>query len=216
MAIAPRLAVMELVMSRILRAVAFLAVANFVALHVAMAQSVDEKIAQAVLPLPEELRSEATVFEYDPDTGERIVLRQGGNHVECQPRNPDTGFTRCFPVSDAPRRDLSARLLAQGMSREELRDELAAAEADGRITPVPFGSLRYRLYDKDDRIQLLWVVSLPNATSEDLAMSTARQLARGPRSAVDDARRHTGGASDDTDQRHGFFEPGWGHFEGRH
>jgi len=139
------------------------------------AQSVDELIAQAVLPLPEDLRADATVYRYDSKTGERIVLRQGTNQVECEPRNPDTGFTRCYPVADAARRDLAAKLRAEGKSGEELDAALAAAEAAGEIKPTPFGSLRYRLYDKDDRIQLLWVVSLPNARSEDLGMSIASQ-----------------------------------------
>lgn len=161
-------------MKRILCSIALLA-ASVAVPQLGLAQSADEKISQAVLPLPEDLRGEATVFEYDSKTGERVVLRRGSNHVECQPRNPDTGFTRCFPVSDAARRDLAAKLRAQGMSGEELRAALAAAEADGTVEPVPFGSLRYRLYDKDDRIQLLWVVALPNATSEDLGMPTASQ-----------------------------------------
>jgi hypothetical protein len=139
------------------------------------AQSIEDRIAQAVLPLPEDLRADATVFTYDPATGERIVLRQGTNHVECQPRNAETGFTRCFPIADAARRDFAATLAAEGKSSDEIDAALLAAEAAGQIEPAPFGSLRYRLYDKDDRIQLLWVVSLPNAKSADLGMSTVSQ-----------------------------------------
>jgi len=139
------------------------------------AQTVDELIAQAVRPLPEDLRADATVFHYDAETGERNVLRQGTNHVECLRRSAETGFTRCHPVSTAARRDLSARLQAQGMSGDEVDAALAAAEAAGTIEPVPFASLRYRLYEDDDRIQLLWIVALPNAMAEDLAMPTASQ-----------------------------------------
>lgn len=141
----------------------------------AAAQTDEAMIAQAVLPLPEDLRADATVFTYDASTGERNVLRQGSNHVECQPRSAETGFTRCSPVSTAARRDLDAKLQAEGMSDEEVDAALAVAEAAGTVEPVPFGSLRYRLYEEDDRIQLLWIVSLPNATAEDLAMSTASQ-----------------------------------------
>lgn len=140
----------------------------------AIAQSMDELIAEAVLPLPEDLRAEATVFRYDPDTGGRETLRQGTNHVECQPKNLD-GFTRCFPVATAARRDLSARLVAEGLSDEAREAALAAAEAAGEIEPTPFGSIMYRLYDGDDRIRLLWVVLLPGATSEELGMATASQ-----------------------------------------
>jgi hypothetical protein len=165
---------MENMMKRILNTVALLIV-NVVAMQMLLAQSAGEKIAQAVLPLPEDLRAAATVFEYDPSTGERIVLKQGSNHVECQTKNPETGFTLCFGVADAAQRDLSAKLRAQGMSDEQLADALAAAEAQGSVEPAPFGSLLYRHYDKDDRIQLLWVVRLPNATSEQLGMPTASQ-----------------------------------------
>lgn len=140
----------------------------------ASAQSTDEIIASAVLPLPEALRAGATVYTYDEASGARIVLRAGSNQVECQPKNDD-GFTRCGPVAAGPRADLSAKLTAEGLSGEELQAALATAEERGAIQPRIFGSLRYRLYDKDDRIQLLWVVSLPNATAADLGMPTGSQ-----------------------------------------
>ena len=138
------------------------------------AQSVDELVAQAVRPLPEDLRADATVYTYDPKTGERKVLRQGSNHVECQPRN-EQGFTRCSSTATGPRRDHQAKLRAQGHSGEELQAAMRAAEEAGEVEPVPFGTLGYRLYEKDDRIQLLWVVRLPGATSEELGLSTASQ-----------------------------------------
>jgi hypothetical protein len=140
----------------------------------AIAQSVDELIAEAVLPLPEDLRADATVYRYNPETGVRDVLRQGTNHVECHPKNQD-GFTWCFPVATAVRRDLSARLIAEGVSDEDRQAAVATAEAAGEIEPTPFGSIIYRLYDGDDRIRLLWVVVLPGATSEELGMATASQ-----------------------------------------
>ena len=140
----------------------------------AIAQSVDELIAEAVLPLPEDLRADATVYRYNPETGVRDVLRQGTNQVECHPKNQD-GFTWCFPVATAARRDLSARLIAEGVSDEDRQAAVAAAEAAGEVEPTPFGSIIYRLYDGDDRIRLLWVVVLPGATSEELGMATASQ-----------------------------------------
>ena len=140
----------------------------------ATAQSVDELITQAVRPLPEDLQAGATVYSYDPDTGERRVLRQGTNQVECQP-TLDDGFTRCMPTASAARRDLTARLQAEGRSDEEVQAALEAATQAGTIGPNTFGTMRYRLYENDDRIQLLWVVRLPNATSEGLGISTASQ-----------------------------------------
>jgi hypothetical protein len=146
-----------------------------IAIPMAGAQDADPRIAEAVRPLPAELREDATVFSYDETTGERIVLRQGRNAVECLPKNPNTGFTRCYAVADSSRRDLMAKLAAEGKSPEETDAALVEAEAAGEIPPATFGGLRYRVYDDDDRIRFLWVVSLPNATSGQLGMSTASQ-----------------------------------------
>ena len=140
----------------------------------ARAQSA-QMISQALLPLPEDLRATSTVFDYNPDTGERIVLRAGTSDLECRPKDEETGFTRCYPTASAARRDLSARLTAQGMSGDELQAALAEAERRGQIQPRVFGSVSYRLYDKDDRIRLLMVVSVPNATAAQLGMSTGSQ-----------------------------------------
>lgn len=139
------------------------------------AASPDPRIEQAVLPLPEDLRADATVFVYDyKNGGKRNVLRQGSNHVECQPRN-DRGFTQCYPKATAKRRDYRAQLIAQGKDDEAIQQALMEAEQAGTIEPTPFGSIVYRLYEKNDRIQLLWVVLLPNAKAEDLALSLVSQ-----------------------------------------
>ena len=137
------------------------------------AQSTAELVAEAILPLPEGLRDGAAVYTYD-DAGSRVVLREGTNHVECQPKNAD-GFTRCESVLMGSRRDLAAKLTAEGLEGDDLRAALANAEAAGEIDPVPFGTLHYRHFDTGDRIQRLWLVRLPNATSEQLAMPTASQ-----------------------------------------
>ena len=85
-----------------------------------------DEIAQATLPLPEDLRAGATVYKYDAKTGERIVLRQGTNFVECMPRGDD-GFTWCYNKVSAPRRDFSAKLRAQGKSEKEIQAAVAEA-----------------------------------------------------------------------------------------
>ena len=139
-----------------------------------LAQSDQALIAQAVLPLPEDLRADATVYRYDPETGERIVLRQGSNQVECRPKDEE-GFTRCAPTANASRSDMSAKLRAQGMSDEDIAATLVSAEARGLIRPRVFGALSYRLYDEPDRIQLLWIISVPDATPEQLGMPTGSQ-----------------------------------------
>jgi hypothetical protein len=133
-----------------------------------------DEITQATLPLPEDLRAGATVYKYDTRTGERIVLRKGTNFVECQPRGGD-GFTWCYNTITAPRRDFAARLRAQGKSDKEIQQAVEAATKEGTIKPTPFGTMSYRLYGKKDRIQLLWVLSVPGATPESIGVSDGNQ-----------------------------------------
>jgi len=133
-----------------------------------------DPIAQATLPLPEDLRAGAAVYTYDKATGARKVLRPGTNFVECMPRGDD-GFTWCYNKVTAPRRDLQAKLHAEGKSDKEVQDAVAAATAAGTIKPTPFGTMSYRLYGKKDRIQLLWVMSVPNATPESIGVSEGSQ-----------------------------------------
>jgi len=137
------------------------------------AQSDAATIQKALSPLPEDLRADATVYTYD-DNGNRVTLKVGSNHVECQPTDAE-GFTRCGPVSQRARRDLQAKLSAQGLEGEELQLAMQKAEDEGRIPPRKFGSLSYRRFDTPDRIQYLMVVSLPNASAEELGMPTGSQ-----------------------------------------
>jgi hypothetical protein len=136
-------------------------------------QAADE-ITQATLPLPEDLRAGAGVYKYDPKTGDRIVLRKGTNFVECMPRGAD-GFTWCYNTVTAPRRDFTAKLRAQGKTDKEIPEAVAAATSAGTIKPTPFGTMSYRLYGKKDRIQLLWVLSVPGATADSIGVSDGSQ-----------------------------------------
>src|SRR5262245_12061409 len=133
-----------------------------------------DEIAQATLPLPEDLRAGATVYKYDPKTGERITLRKGTNSLECSPRGAD-GFTWCYHAVTGPRRDLSAKLRAQGKSDKEIQDATAEATKAGTIKPTPYGTMMYRLYGKKDRIQLLWVLVVPGATPDSIGVSDDSQ-----------------------------------------
>ena len=85
------------------------------------AQSVDEFVAQAVTPLPEDLRAGATVLTYDLASRKRKVLRQGTNDLECRPRDPETLFTFCAHKATGPTWDLQAKLRAEGKSAEEIQ-----------------------------------------------------------------------------------------------
>ena len=129
-----------------------------------------DEVSQAVLPLPEDLRAGATVYKHDPKTGDRIVLRKGTNFAECTPRGAD-GFTWCYNQVTGPRRDFSAKLRAQGRTDAEVTAAVAAAAKAGTLAPTPFGTMSYRLYGKTDRIQLLWVLSVPGATADSIGVS---------------------------------------------
>ena len=133
-----------------------------------------DELSQATLPLPDDLRAEASVYKYDPKTGERVWLRKGTNFAECMTRGDD-GFTWCYNRATAARRDFSAKLRAQGKSDKEIQDAVAAATRDGTLKPAPFGTMSYRLYGKKDRIQLLWVLSVPGATPETIGVSEGSQ-----------------------------------------
>jgi len=94
--------------------------------------------------------------------------------VECTPRAAD-GFTWCYNTVTAPRRDFSAKLRAQGKSDKEVQEAVAAATRAGTLLAPPFGTMSYRLYGKKDRIQLLWVLSVPDATPETIGVSDGSQ-----------------------------------------
>jgi hypothetical protein len=95
--------------------------------------------------------------------------------LECTTRNEATGFTRCYHRDLAAESDLRAKLSAQGKDVQEISAALNEARAAGEIAAPPFGSLFYRLYEEEDRLKLLWVMRLPNATKEQLGMSIGSQ-----------------------------------------
>ena len=140
----------------------------------AHAQAEDPRIAEAIKPLPDDLKTGATVVAYDKTTGARSVLRQGKNDIECQPK-ADDGFVRCYNKILGPRRDLEAKLRAEKKSDKEVTDAVQDALKAGTIKAAPFGSMSYRYSDDPQRIKLLWVMSVPNATPESVGVSTVSQ-----------------------------------------
>jgi len=139
-----------------------------------LAQPADPRIAEALKPLPDDLKADATVVAYDKATGARQVLRQGKNEIECQPKAED-GFVRCYNKILAPRRDMEAKLRAEKKTDKEVADAIAAATKAGTIKGPQFGTMSYRYSDDPSRIKLLWVMSVPNATPESLGVSTVSQ-----------------------------------------
>ena len=161
--------------SRLLGCVAVAALSTPLAMPLSAQHAADPRIAEAIRPLPDDLQAAATVVVYDAKTGARNVLRQGTNMMECQPKNPADGFTRCYHKMLAPRRDLEAKLRAQGKKDEEVSAAVADALKAGTLKAPPFGTMSYRLSDDKGRIQKLWVMSVPNATPESIGVSTSSQ-----------------------------------------
>ncbi|MFT4887939.1 MAG: hypothetical protein ACJAY7_001094 [Pseudohongiellaceae bacterium] len=108
------------------------------------AQTNTEMIVHADQPLPDHLKAGAMVFKHDADSGERIVLRQGSNQVECQSMNEDV-FTRCGATAEGRRRGMPAKLSAQGLSSDDIQSALQKAESMGYVKARAFGALNYRL-----------------------------------------------------------------------
>jgi hypothetical protein len=162
-------------MKRLIGCVAVALLWTPLAIQRTSAQAADPRIAEAIRPLPDDLQAGATVVVYDQKTGERQVLRQGTNVMECQPKSPVDGFTRCYHKQLAPRRDLEAKLRAQGKKDEEVTAAVQAATKAGTIKAPTFGMMSYRLSDDKGRIQKLWVMSVPNATPETIGVSTSSQ-----------------------------------------
>ena len=118
-------------MKRLLGLTGAFLIASLCATVPAFAASSDEQIAQAVTPLPEDLRPGATVVVYDQATGERRVLRQGTSTLECEPENPRDGFTRCYSNVSRPRRELEEKLRAEKKSDKEIQAAVDAAITSG-------------------------------------------------------------------------------------
>jgi hypothetical protein len=162
-------------MKRLIGCVAVALLWTPLAIQRTSAQAGDPRVAEAIRPLPDDLQAGATVVVYDQKTGERQVLRQGTNVMECQPKSPVDGFTRCYHKQLAPRRDLEAKLRAQGKKDEEVTAAVQEATKAGTIKAPTFGMMSYRLSDDKGRIQKLWVMSVPNATPETIGVSTSSQ-----------------------------------------
>jgi len=134
--------------------------------------SVDPQV-RATLPLPAALREGAMVVGYDPETGERELLREGTNSLFCVARDEATGFTLCYHESALPETDLRKKLAAQGKSSEEISAAVAAAIEAGDLPNRTFGSMIYRMSDNDSGVNLLWVLLVPGLTGAEAGMPTA-------------------------------------------
>ncbi len=136
------------------------------------AQDNQELIEQALSPLPEALRSQATARHY-AEPGQGTVLRQGSNEMICRlishlPRF----FAQCH------HRDLDAMfdryfsLRREGTSNDEAAEILDAEIKSGQMD-VNNGGTEYLLTSRNrDNAQLIVTILIPGATEATTGLST--------------------------------------------
>lgn len=156
-------------------AVFFLTACNVYLLSPAHSQAsdVDNRIANAVLPLPAPLQAGATVVAYDADM-KQTILRRGTNDLICIADGPGSGFSVLCQHENVMAYWLrGVELVAGGASRQE-RDEIRNEEMEqGRLPAPEPGQARYGLAGRDaESATPIMVVMLPFATKETTGLST--------------------------------------------
>lgn len=147
--------------------------------------SADEQIAQAVLPLPNDLRASASVLGYTPD-GKLVTLRAGTGGMTCLANNPQGPrfHVACYHKSMEPFMARGRELRTQGVQGDQV-DSVRFREArEGKIKLPTQPSVLYSLtgakdaYDPATRTAKatpLFVVYIPYATSETTGLSAIPQ-----------------------------------------
>ena len=136
------------------------------------AQSVEQQIAEAVLPLPEGLRAGARVITVEADA-KHSVLREGTNDWVCETDEPTEGFSvSCFRQNFYPLRQRNRELRGQGMAATERLATVAAEIKSGKLKVADY-SMSFHLDGINRRRALpLANVRIPFATPESTGLLT--------------------------------------------
>ena len=136
----------------------------------AQEKSVQQQVAEALMPLPDDLRAGATVIRYD-SAGNKFVLREGTNHMVCSADSPSEGFSvRCYPKALQGFRDKLEELA--DATEDEFRDIVSAEITQGKLS-VPDRAVSYAIRGAELENALpLTVVYLPGATAESTGLTT--------------------------------------------
>lgn len=139
-------------------------------------RTVEDKITQAVKPLPESMRDGATVVEYDAQ-GYRTILREGTNSMVCEPDDPSTeGFrVSCYHKYRIARLNFEHQLAATGMDPKEVF-KARSAKVDAALLPLPVaGQMSYGLYgDTEAAARPGRSIRVPYATADSTGLPTER------------------------------------------
>ena len=145
--------------------------------------SAEEQIAQAVLPLPNDLRADATVLGYTAADGALTPLKEGSGGMICLASNPrqPRWHVACYHKSLEPFMARGRELRAQGVTGEQV-DSVRFREAkSGKLKLPTEPAMLYSLTGDRDaydaatksapKARPLFVVYMPNATSQSTGLS---------------------------------------------
>ncbi len=105
------------------------------------AQSEDELLAEALLPLPDYLKAGATV-EIRDDDGRQRMLQAGTSGLRCSPDGPGPGFlVSCIDESSGPVLREFRRHLAEGRTPREAMDAVTSAARAGTVSTATPGGM---------------------------------------------------------------------------
>ncbi|GAB5518495.1 MAG: hypothetical protein RhofKO_07460 [Rhodothermales bacterium] len=146
--------------------------------------NMEQQIAAATAPAPEDRREGATVLGYNVD-GELVTLREGTNDLLCLADNPSDERLHvvCYQRDLEPFMKRGRELSAEGKNRAESRAQRKAEIEAGTLTIPEQPSALYSLtgelntYDATtgaiDGASPLYVVYIPYATPETTGLSTS-------------------------------------------
>jgi hypothetical protein len=147
----------------------------------ASAQTTEEQIIQAVLPLPNDLRASASVLGYASD-GKLVSLRNSGGAMTCIANNPQSPrfHVACYHKSLEPFMARGRELRTQGVQGQQV-DSVRFREAkEGKLKLPDQPAVLYSLTGDKDAYDAatktakgtpLFVVYIPYATSETTGLS---------------------------------------------
>jgi len=150
----------------------------------------EQQIAAAVLPLPQDLRANATVMGYR-EAGKLVVLRAGTNGMHCLSlyvTRPDF-HVACYHKDLEPFMARGRELRAEGVTGAQV-DSVRFREVRDRKLPMPAMGTLYSITTKRENFDaatnkvngapgLLAVIYVPNATPQSTGI-TAQPRADGP------------------------------------
>ncbi len=143
-------------------------------------KSVDRQIAEAVTPLAEDARADATVYGYQPGSKLAAIIRRGSNNFVCLADAPgDERFQiSCYHKGLDPFMAMGRKLRAEGMEQTDVVERRMQAIEAGDLV-IPSNSVLYSYFGMGainpstgvpDSVATLSVLYVPGATAESTGL----------------------------------------------